>query len=150
MHYFFEEYDTALIQYEKVQSINPQFPTIPLGFLKCYLQTGLNDEARELCYNWLADDPAFRLYHTNSGTKEITLELYLNYLIDYNHNRNYPNWYHIAFLYMKLGEQKKALDALVRAIEGKSTDYLFINVDPVFKDLHSEPRFKALLEEIGL
>jgi len=55
-----------------------------------------------------------------------------------------------AEIYAALGEQTKALELLEKAGKDQSTWLEFLNVDPAFDNLHSEPRFQALLREVGL
>jgi hypothetical protein len=49
-----------------------------------------------------------------------------------------------------LGERDKALDWLERAYEERSGYLPMLGLDFVFDSLREEPRFKALLEKIGL
>jgi TolB-like protein/DNA-binding winged helix-turn-helix (wHTH) protein len=55
-----------------------------------------------------------------------------------------------AEVYAALGEQTKALDLLEKAGKEQSTWLEFLNVDPAFDSLRSEPRFQALVREVGL
>jgi tetratricopeptide (TPR) repeat protein len=54
----------------------------------------------------------------------------------------------LASIYAALGETDAALTWLERAME--TGMFGFFAVDPVFKDLRGQPRFEALLDQIGL
>jgi TolB-like protein/tetratricopeptide (TPR) repeat protein len=54
-----------------------------------------------------------------------------------------------AFIYIGLGEKDAALDYLDKAYEERDTEIIFLNVDPPFLPLRSEPRFLALLKKVG-
>ena len=59
--------------------------------------------------------------------------------------------YDIAMIYAGLGESSKALDLLEEAYEEHSVVHLLLlNVEPVFRNLRAEPRFKALLSKLNL
>ena len=51
---------------------------------------------------------------------------------------------------MLLGEKERALPWLEKSYENKDFLLPFVNVDPVFDDLRSEPRFQAVLSRMGL
>jgi serine/threonine protein kinase/tetratricopeptide (TPR) repeat protein len=57
---------------------------------------------------------------------------------------------HLAMVYMGLGEREQTLTWLERAAELRAGFMLYLAIDPTFKPLHTEPRFRALLAKIGL
>ncbi len=59
-----------------------------------------------------------------------------------------PMWR--AALYMGLSQPDQAFDWLQRAYQDRSGWLVFLQVDPLFSPLHSDPRFAALLRSIGL
>ena len=56
----------------------------------------------------------------------------------------------IATIYAGLDEREQALDWLEKAYEAREPWLLIIKTDPHLNPLHSEPRFQALLEKVGL
>lgn len=52
--------------------------------------------------------------------------------------------------YAALGEFEKAFDALERAFQTRSAGLIYLNVDPAFAPLRSDPRFGDLTRRIGL
>ena len=55
-----------------------------------------------------------------------------------------------AQLYAALGDKAQALSALERAYETRSKMLHWTGRDPVFKVLHGEPKFAALLQQMNL
>ncbi|HEU0009367.1 MAG TPA: tetratricopeptide repeat protein [Verrucomicrobiae bacterium] len=54
-------------------------------------------------------------------------------------------------IYAQLGEMEKALDMLEKRIkEGDYGSVYWVNLDPLYVPLHEEPRFRAMLEKLGL
>ena len=64
--------------------------------------------------------------------------------------QHYVSPYHLAVVYAGLGEREKALDNLEKAADERFNWIVFINVEPIFDRLRSEPRFIALVHRIGL
>ena len=58
--------------------------------------------------------------------------------------------YNLALIYASLGEKGNALDWLERAYEDRSTQLIWIKADPRLDNLRSEPRFKAVVNRMGL
>jgi tetratricopeptide (TPR) repeat protein len=56
----------------------------------------------------------------------------------------------LAMVHVGLGEQDRALDYLERAIDARLGAVVFMPVYHVWRPLHSNPRFRALLERVGL
>jgi TolB-like protein/Tfp pilus assembly protein PilF len=58
--------------------------------------------------------------------------------------------YDIALIHAALGERVAALAALERALTDHSQMVGFINVDPGFDGIREEPRFRAVVNQLGL
>jgi len=58
--------------------------------------------------------------------------------------------FHIAQIYLGLGEHEQALCWLEKAYDERSVWLIWLGVDPKFDPLRDQPRFKALLARIGL
>jgi hypothetical protein len=57
--------------------------------------------------------------------------------------------YHFMTLHLGLGERDQALEWLGKAFEERSTSLVFLQVDPTFDPLRSEPRFQDLLRRMN-
>jgi TolB-like protein/Tfp pilus assembly protein PilF len=58
--------------------------------------------------------------------------------------------YNVAVVYAGLGEKDRTFEALERAYAQRSGSLAFLNADPFFKDMRSDPRYEDLLHRIGL
>jgi tetratricopeptide (TPR) repeat protein len=58
--------------------------------------------------------------------------------------------FHAAVIHVGLGERERAIDLLWEAYRLRTWQVRLLKVEPLFDSLRSEPRFQALLEEIGL
>jgi len=151
MSYYHEDYEFALNQMENTYRINPDFPGITFNTFQCYLQMGQVEDAI-LFFDERIRGSEFLEYigQTEFKNDNEYLELVINFLIDYQSQEEIPYLNYIALMYTHLGEPDKALDILEIMVKEKATDYMFIKVEPAFKSLHSEPRFKELLKKINM
>ena len=56
----------------------------------------------------------------------------------------------VAMILATLGEREPALAALETGLMDHSQQMGWINADPVFEPLHTEPRFKAVVDRLRL
>ncbi|MGB9032734.1 MAG: hypothetical protein WCC27_21605 [Acidobacteriaceae bacterium] len=56
----------------------------------------------------------------------------------------------IASYYAQLGEKDRTLALLEEGLNQHSTDTLWIQFDPAYDFLHKEPRYRALVQKMGL
>ena len=56
----------------------------------------------------------------------------------------------IALVYVGLGQDERALELLEKAYEERAADLIYLNTDPIYDSLREKPRFKALLQRVGL
>ena len=70
--------------------------------------------------------------------------------LDRRGEKVYVPAFHLATIYVGLGEKDQALTSLEKAYADRSVLLASIGVEPEFDSLRSEPRFAALLREIGL
>ncbi|MCP3959428.1 MAG: tetratricopeptide repeat protein [bacterium] len=63
---------------------------------------------------------------------------------------DYVPAYYIAAIHAGGGDREKALDWLERSREARENWMVFLGVDPIWDALRAEPRFTALLAEVGL
>jgi eukaryotic-like serine/threonine-protein kinase len=62
----------------------------------------------------------------------------------------YISPHHFAIVYVGLGEKDQALDWLYKAYDLGEDAMAFLEVDPTWDSLRSDPRFKELLRRVGL
>lgn len=62
-----------------------------------------------------------------------------------------PGWpFNIAVVFADRGEPERAFEWLSRAVEAGDTGLIFARVEPLLEPLHGDPRWQALLTELGL
>jgi predicted Zn-dependent protease len=66
------------------------------------------------------------------------------------HSKQYVSPYTIAFVYVGLDQKDEAFQWLDKAYAERSVRLINIAVHPRFASLHSDPRFAALVQQIGL
>ena len=64
--------------------------------------------------------------------------------------KQYVSPFHIALVYVGLGENAQAIEWLEKAKAERDPFLIYIKVDPNFDSLRGEPLFQALLESLGL
>jgi tetratricopeptide (TPR) repeat protein len=64
--------------------------------------------------------------------------------------RRWLDPFHIALVYVGLGDLDRAVEWLRKAVKEGSQTLVFLKVDPFFDPLRSDPRFQALLRELGI
>lgn len=65
-------------------------------------------------------------------------------------DRKYVSAYFIANVYLGLGDKDRTLAWLDKAYQDRSGWLVFLEIEPRFDNVRSEPRFTALLHSIGL
>jgi DNA-binding winged helix-turn-helix (wHTH) protein/TolB-like protein/tetratricopeptide (TPR) repeat protein len=73
----------------------------------------------------------------------------LSDLKDLSRNHYVPP-YSIARVYSGLGDKDQTFQWLQKAYQDRPWELVFLKHEPVFKDLHSDPRFGELVSQIGL
>lgn len=152
-HYQRGYYEQALALHQTVLDMDKTFRYAHIDIFYLLLQQEKNVEAVDELKKYLAKDSLDKKQITfmekafeKSGKNGMLL-----WLIDLQLAKNAPEPYFIAELYAKSGQKQKALDWLERAFEAR-IGLIFIRLknDRNLENLHSEPRYKALLNKMGL
>jgi len=56
----------------------------------------------------------------------------------------------LAYVYVGLGDRERTLSALEQAYQEHDQDMIYLKVDPMFDQFHSDPRFQELVRGMGL
>jgi serine/threonine protein kinase/Tfp pilus assembly protein PilF len=158
VHYFARDYDKAIEQYLKTIEMDINFEKAYFFLGWAYIEKGLNDEAISV----------FKKAHSISNDKPVVLAelgyLYasigntmktiniLDELIPRSHQipMSPYNMYSIAAIYAALNDYDRAIDWLQHACVQHCYRLIYLNVDPKFDNIRSDPRFIDLLNRIGL
>jgi TolB-like protein/DNA-binding winged helix-turn-helix (wHTH) protein/Tfp pilus assembly protein PilF len=162
MHYFAREYDEAESYCRKALDIYSDFVFARVYLITIYLKKGEDDKAFEEEIN------IARANHISSGDSEDVVARHITGLREeyrrsgykwwlrlsnerlLNRNADYFSFYGLAKNYALLGEKEHALDALEKSYENRDFMLPFVNVDPIYDGLRSEPRFQAVMRRMGL
>lgn len=153
-YYYEGRYKESLAACASAEELNPDYDGIHRQFFHIYYKMGENDKAAAsfqrllLCH----PDSSFRKHAKMAGEiyKERGIEGLLNWKIGLEAGRNKPLTLFIASSYAMLGERELALIRLEEALNTHSMALPWINVDPDFDNLRSEPRFRELIRQLKL
>ena len=156
MFYFHREYDRAIEQYRAALDMDPNFSSAHLWLAQAYEQKGLFDESIASLESGrrLSGDSAYALArlavgHALAGHGEEARTI-LNRLTLLVRERKYVSPHDIAMIHAALNETDHAFAWMERALEERSVWLGYLNVEPQWDSLRSDPRFQGLLRRIGL
>ncbi len=150
MLFLARRYDEAKQQLRKTLELDPNFMVAHDTLAKVYELEGMHEKA--LDESLIGEPPEEIAYvkkiYATSGIRGVWQDR-LNDLLEES-KRQYISPYSIAMLYARLGENDKAFEWLEKAVEGRSANLTYLVADPRFDQLRADPRFKALLQRMGL
>ncbi len=153
--YFARQYEAAVEQCKECLELDPDFSMAHAIYGQALEALGLLAEANEhfRINAELAPWNPHAWAHLGrlSALRGMPLESrrYLDRLLADASTKYVPSYF-VAQVYAALGEIDSTFEWLARAQDERSTWALFTAVDPKFDQLHSDPRFRALLEPLGL
>jgi len=155
IYYYNRQYDEAIAQSNILLEMNPNSTAGHSIIANVYEQEGRYDEAIErYVLSGSLTGSNVEAYWVSHQTFEITgWEEYWQDVLEWV--ESYPEPESISFiiravLYTRLGQNEKALDQLELALEKREGELVYINVNPRFDSLRSDPRFTAILKKMGL
>ena len=148
------DYDRTIAECTRTLEMEPGFAPAHVYRGMAYEQKGMFDKA-------IADLEAARdsegqpnfsgaLGHAYAvAGKKAEARMLLRDLKESSAKHYFPS-YHLALIYVGLGEKEQALNLLEKAYEERYPWLIHLSVEPRLDPLRSEPRFKALVSRIGL
>jgi serine/threonine-protein kinase len=153
--YFSRQYDKAIEQFKKALNLDPTFLLAHEFMFLCYIQKGMYEDAMVELQKFLTlggVDPNLvaevQNVYATSGIKEV-FQMFLNYQ-KMASMQAYVDPVGLADIHAFLDEKDQAFEWLEKAYEGRSPMLVWLRVNPLFDNIRSDPRFKALLKKIGL
>jgi Predicted integral membrane protein len=158
---FARRYDDALAHLQQVMRMFPSFAIDHQRLAHLYAYRGEFDKAiaEETQARILAgEDPRSVVELENSLHKAFAARGprgYWETLLKLSGQRNNPPEAYtttdgLAILYVRVGEKEKALETLEKAYKERQLHMTEIAIEPTFDTLRSDPRFLALLHQVGL
>ena len=139
----------ALEIFHRVQTVNPEYPNIHIDIGKTFLLKG--DAARALEIFGYGQSGRLKIFfealaYISLNQETEAQELLNEYLKKYA--ASYP--FGVAVMYAWRGENDPAFEWLEKTYQQRVEFLVFILGNPWLKGLHSDPRFAAFLEQMGL
>lgn len=152
--YFQGRYDAALAELHEVLRLDPNYPDGLRNLGAVYAQTGAyreaqtaHEKARTLApTTWGQGLLAYA--HAVAGQRQEARRL-LDSLLD-RRRTSRASSVAIASGYAGLGERSQAFHWFDRAYEDRDFRLVYLNVDPMYASLRSDPSFAALARKLGI
>jgi len=153
--YYAGRYDEALVHYQKALEIDPNFSWGHLWIGQVYVQQGLYDKAFieirkaiELAGGNARNIATLGHAYAVAGKRDEALKILDE--LQRSGAQKYVSPFFVALIYAGLGEKDQAFAWLEKAYEERHPYLILVKVEPVFRSLHSDPRFADLTRRIGL
>jgi eukaryotic-like serine/threonine-protein kinase len=152
--YFTRQYDAAVQQLKKTLDMDPKFVPAQHAIEAVYAQNGMFKEAIGEQQNVLTlsgnpDLAAAIGEDFNTSGYPGVMKSWLEGLKEVS-KRGYVSSYNIAQIYARLGDKNQALASLEMALEQRDSNLTYVKVEPTFDDIHSDPRFQRLVQQLNM
>ena len=153
-YYHARRYDEVIVASRHTLDINPD-AILPNSWLEmAYEQKGLYDESLAVRHRGMADArvPAAEIAEREATYKSVGWQGYWRReitIMEARAQQTYVMPYLFARVYARIGDRESALRWLEKAYAERADHLVLLNVDPLFDDLRSDPRFTALLTRVG-
>ncbi|UCC39672.1 MAG: tetratricopeptide repeat protein [Candidatus Aminicenantes bacterium] len=156
MLYYGRQYDKAIEALQRTLELDSDFIYAHLGLGWVYLKKAMYDEAlrvllkeRRLSAIW---DPYIEAWigvaYALMDKREEAHQILSDFLE--RSKQTYVPPYCLAIIYFALGEKEQGFIWLERGYEKRDKRLAFLQLDPVFESISSDPRYLALLKKMGL
>jgi TolB-like protein/lipopolysaccharide biosynthesis regulator YciM len=155
--YWARQYDEALQHYQKVLEMEPTFPQALREIGLVYEQKGMFPQAiavlrrsvglRGNYFTPMSTADLGHMYAISGSEREARKLLSELHRLS---EQTYVSAFDVAVINAGLRDKAQALAWLERAYDDRSFFLVSLNVDPRFDHLRGEPRFRAVVQRIGL
>jgi serine/threonine protein kinase len=140
-------YDKAIEHYKKTLEMDPDFRPAHSYLAHVYRKMGMYEEALKE-YKWLNNLTGMGLTYAEMG-KTAEANKVLNKLREQSKHR-YVSAFDMASICFTIGENDQGFHWLEKSYEDREYDMTSLKVNPLFDNVRSDPRFKALLKKLNL
>jgi serine/threonine protein kinase/Tfp pilus assembly protein PilF len=140
-------YDKAIEHYIKTLEMDPDFRPAHSYLAHDYRKMGMHEEALKE-YKWLNNLTGMGLTYAEMG-KTAEANKVLNKLREQSKHR-YVSAFDMASICFTIGENDQGFHWLEKSYEDREYDMTSLKVNPLFDNVRSDPRFKALLKKLNL
>jgi serine/threonine protein kinase/Tfp pilus assembly protein PilF len=152
-HFFRREYDKALEQWRKSLEISPNSPIAHWNLFHVYMAKSMFGEAiteleERLKLEGRTEDAKRISESYQHGGWRDALRV-LAQISEKPSSRGYDP-FAVASAYSYLGEKDEALSWIAKAIDARSSFFVYLKIDPAWDQIRSDPRFAELIRRAGL
>ena len=149
------EYDLAIAQYHRTFTLDPKFVVAQWYLGLAFEQVGRYDEAETAFREALSStnqDQIIRAdaahFYAVSGQRERALSELAE--LEKLSETRFVSSFGLALIHLGLEDDDKAFEYLEKAVEEHCDMLVYLNVEPRFDRVRSDPRFKLLINKVGL
>ena len=153
--YYAHRYDEAIRQLQDTLKMDADFGMAHNILGWCYAEKGMYDQAvaeirksMELGVSLGGALGRIGYAYARAGKRDEAQKALAE--LGQRSEQSYVSPYTFATVYAALGERDKAFSLLQKAVDEGAAGQSFMKVDPVFDNLHPDPRFADLMRRIGL
>jgi eukaryotic-like serine/threonine-protein kinase len=158
-YYMMRQYDQAIVQCQRTIDIDPNFILTYIPIAAAYSEKGeykkaisILESARSRIGESQFESPSILLaelayVYAKSGSTEPAIQILQQLKVRIS--SEYIDPYLIAFIYVALEKNTEAFAWLEKARKARSSRMLWLDVEPKFDPIRSDPRFKVFREKIG-
>ena len=154
-YYLARRFDDGFRQVQKTQELDANDYAVLLVLIQLYEARGMHNETIEQCRKALSlagrtSNVLSLMGHAyaQSGRRDEAIKI-LKELLERSKNE-YISPYDLAIIHLGLEDKKSALEQLEKAYDDRAGWMIYLNVEPVFDPIRSEPRFIALVRKMKL
>jgi serine/threonine protein kinase/tetratricopeptide (TPR) repeat protein len=154
-YYIARRHDDAIRQGQKSLEMDPNNYSIFINLAQVYEAKGMQEEAIQQCQKAMSlagrTSQALSLLgyaYATSGRQGEALKI-LDELSEMS-KREYVSPYDLSIIYVGLGDKNRAIEQLNKAYEDRAGWIIYLNVEPVFDPIRSDPRFLELVRRLKL
>lgn len=153
--YYARRFDSSLESLQKLREMIPHYIASLLIPGLCYIAQGKYEQAIEILNQGIpASGRAAALisalaYAYAKAGDEVNARALLNELKD-EKRAGYVQPSYVSLVHANLGETEEAIEYLQKAYDERHGFLIFLNVEPAFDPLRSDPRFIEIVKRIGL
>lgn len=153
--YYARRYHKAIEQFLRTVKISPEFQIAYVNGARAFVQQGRYgeaikalEEARKIEPKWPMTLSELAYAYAEGGMHRAAIQV-LNELNTIRQTR-YVDSIPVALAYLRLGDRDTAFSFLEKAYEERSSSMPWLNAEPRFDAVRSDPRFQNLLRRVGL
>jgi tetratricopeptide (TPR) repeat protein len=154
-YYYTRQYDEAIDIGMKTLELDQKFGPAHRLLSLAYLGKGMIDEAAAANQQWgiatgneVKTRIALAHIYAVAGRKKEAMQIVDEEMR--NHQLTDNDYRGIAIVFTALGDKDRAFEWLERSLERHEESLCNLKIDPKMESLHSDPRFSAMVEKMGL